>query len=534
MTGLLLPLPTHVLDVLLIFNLSLTAAVLIITFSAQQALQVQSFPLLIVLVTALRMALTAACAKLALLQGNAGTIVRILGQVVVNGNLMFTVSVFGMLVTVIFGIVCKSVKGISQAGAEFVSDVVPARQTIIDSDLNEGVINESQALNLRTTIARERSFFVKMTGAAKFILCSAVIELVIVLLTVAASIGMGVAATTSIEAPAKAYTSLALGAGTATQISLLIIALGSAHLVRKSFVLPASPDRSAEPQVPERERIRVAAEEVPPSLKPQVKFESILIPAKGAAMVESKFVDRELAEIDNAADTDINSERNESTTAESTGHSDTSQNSGINKTTDDSARWTWRQVRDNNCYESIADLIRSKSTDHIKTVLMAAENIAELPVTVPVNIALCLARKERRCLLVDLDSARDAVAKVFEVDGKGPEGKHGTLGRPSCISNLSILPASDFGKCEKEGDRSKLKDTLTLAKATYDHIILYAPHVQSLIQSQEVANSMDTAILFGRATDEAENPYLSDLHKLLITSGREVIKPADIFGGTVQ
>ncbi|MHC4498200.1 MAG: FHIPEP family type III secretion protein, partial [Planctomycetota bacterium] len=73
--GLFFPLRAHVLDVFLVFGTSLTAAVLVIALSAQGALQVQSFPLLIVLVTTLRMALCVACAKLILLHGNAGTIV---------------------------------------------------------------------------------------------------------------------------------------------------------------------------------------------------------------------------------------------------------------------------------------------------------------------------------------------------------------------------------------------------------------------------------------------------------------------------
>ncbi|MHC4616152.1 MAG: FHIPEP family type III secretion protein [Planctomycetota bacterium] len=535
LTGLLLPLPTQVLDVLLIFNLSLTAAVLIIAFSAQEALQVQSFPFLIVVVTALRLALTAACAKLALLQGNAGTIVRILAQVAVNGNLMFTVSVFSLLVAVIFGIVCKAVKGISQAGEEFVSDVVPIRRTVVDSDLKEGVISEGQALSLRTTIAREQSFFLKMTGAAKFVLCSAVIELVIVLLSVAGSIGVAVATSTSAEAPANAYTTSALGAGAVTQISLLIVALASAHLVRRSLVPPAAGDRSAESQVLEAGRIKVASEEMlPPRKPPQLQFESILIPAEGALMVESKFVDSTLAEIESAAGADITFEHNQHTTSKGATPSDAPGKSCTDKTADDFSWWTWRQVRDNNCYESIADLIRSKSTDNIKTVFMAAQTVAELPVTIPINIALCLARKEQRCLLVDLDSERDAVARVFQIDGKGPENERGRPGKPTCISNLSIWPASDFGKCEKEREWSKLKDIITLAKAEYDHIIFYAPQTQSLVQPAKAANSMDAAILFGHSANEAENPSLGDLHRLVTASGCEIIRPAHILGEGLQ
>ena len=60
--GFFSPLPTRVLDVLLIFSISLTAAVMVITFAARPASDVSGFALLIVIAAMLRIALSVASA----------------------------------------------------------------------------------------------------------------------------------------------------------------------------------------------------------------------------------------------------------------------------------------------------------------------------------------------------------------------------------------------------------------------------------------------------------------------------------------
>ena len=73
--GLLFPASAHILDVLLIFSISLTASVLMITFSAKSASQVLGFPLVIVLTTMLHMALSIASARITISHGDAGIII---------------------------------------------------------------------------------------------------------------------------------------------------------------------------------------------------------------------------------------------------------------------------------------------------------------------------------------------------------------------------------------------------------------------------------------------------------------------------
>ena len=69
---LLIKLPTPLLDMLLACSISLSVAVLIITLSSREALELSTFPSLLLFVTLFRLSLNVASTKLILLQGNAG------------------------------------------------------------------------------------------------------------------------------------------------------------------------------------------------------------------------------------------------------------------------------------------------------------------------------------------------------------------------------------------------------------------------------------------------------------------------------
>jgi len=53
-----------------------------------------------------------------------------------------------------------------------------------------------------------------------------------------------------------------------------------------------------------------------------------------------------------------------------------------------------------------------------KSILFAAAGLNCLPITIPVNAAIQLAEQKKRCLLIDLDLKRDAVAKAFDIVDK--------------------------------------------------------------------------------------------------------------------
>src|SRR6056297_2365175 len=72
---LIIPLPTFILDILLSCSIAFAVSVLIITLSAKNALELSTFPSLLLFVTLFRLSLNVASTGLILLQADAGKII---------------------------------------------------------------------------------------------------------------------------------------------------------------------------------------------------------------------------------------------------------------------------------------------------------------------------------------------------------------------------------------------------------------------------------------------------------------------------
>ena len=102
----------------------------------------------------------------------------------------------------------------------------------------------------------------------------------------------------------------------------------------------------------------------------------------------------------------------------------------------------------------------------------------------PVNVAMRLAQKGLKCLLIDLDLQRDAISKVFDIDSdKAGNRAHtdvlsGEI--PSCVRNLWVWPASNFGKTDGCQSAINIKELIANLESRYDHLIIYAPNIKLL------------------------------------------------------
>lgn len=445
--GLLFPQSARVLDVLLIFSLSLTAAVLIITFSARTALQVHGFALLVVSAAMLRMTLSVASAKLIFLQGQAGVVISRFGDAFVRNNCVLAVLIFGAMVPVSFVIICKAVRSIARNAA----------------------LTRERDLDLKNMTAREAGFFVAMTGAARFMLCSAVVELFIIVVNLAASITVGMTAPEASGLSIKVYLTLAVGAAMCTQIPAVLTAVASAYLVRKSSVY--RPEDSS-----------------------------------GIVPVPSYDAKRDIAAKQRVITEDLE-------------WFDESQCLGSDNGEDDLSLCIWEEIKDSDAYEAIAGLIESKADTQAKTILMAAESAQELGVTVPVNVAIRLAQKGKKTLLIDLDCRRNAVSKVFDIDTGGTQ----TQAAETCIDNLWVWPGRDT---------KDIKQVITSLESRYDCLVVYAPNIGASADWDKIAGSINAAMLFSKKT-EFEASAITDFHKLLLSYGCEIFKPEEILAEAV-
>jgi hypothetical protein len=148
------------------------------------------------------------------------------------------------------------------------------------------------------------------------------------------------------------------------------------------------------------------------------------------------------------------------------------------------------------CESKLLSCLESLGGDS-KTVLLAAAGLDCLPVTVPIRIAILSSEKNKRCLLIDLDTKRDAVWKSF-----GPSSPSGmsAFAAPSGIRNLSIVPAHYF-------EQNKQMNIASIARniqKQYDLILINAPYLDGHPDRKMIASSARYAFVFANEPAQAD------------------------------
>ncbi len=230
---LIIPLPTPLLDMLLACSISMAIAVLVITLSSRESLELSTFPSMLLFATLFRLSLNVASTRLILLQGDAGRIIQTFGQFVAGGSLVVGLVIFLILVIIQFIVITKGAERISEVAARFTLDAMPGKQMAIDADLNAGMITETQANERRTKIVKESEFYGAMDGASKFIRGDAKAGLIITAVNLIGGIAMGLTRGMTISDAIATYSVLSIGDGLVSQIPSVIISISSGFLVTK-------------------------------------------------------------------------------------------------------------------------------------------------------------------------------------------------------------------------------------------------------------------------------------------------------------
>jgi len=230
---LLIPLPTPLLDMLIAASISLAIAVLVVTLSSKEALELSTFPSLLLFVTLFRLSLNVASTRLILLNGNAGKIIETFGNFVAGGSFVVGLVIFLILVVIQFIVITKGSERISEVSARFTLDAMPGKQMAIDADLNAGMITEVQANQRREKIVKESEFYGAMDGASKFIRGDAKAGIIITAINVIGGIAMGYSRGLPIAGAIRTYSILSIGDGLVSQIPSMIISISSGFLVTK-------------------------------------------------------------------------------------------------------------------------------------------------------------------------------------------------------------------------------------------------------------------------------------------------------------
>jgi flagellar biosynthesis protein FlhA len=236
---LLIPLPTFLLDLLLSISIAVAVITMVIVLSAREAIDLSTFPSLLLFVTLFRLSLNVASTRLILLNGDAGQIIQTFGHFVLGGGQAMQALVIGLVIFVIlaiiqFVVITKGAERISEVAARFNLDAMPGKQMSIDADLNAGIIGEEEARARRSKIVRESEFYGAMDGASKFVRGDAIAALVIVVVNLIGGILVGLSKGMTLVQSVQTYSVLAVGDGLVTQIPALIISTASGFLISKT------------------------------------------------------------------------------------------------------------------------------------------------------------------------------------------------------------------------------------------------------------------------------------------------------------
>lgn len=232
---LFIPIPSALLDLLLLINFSWALTILLLTFYTDKPLSFSTFPALLLISTLFRLALNISATRLILSDGDAGKVIRAMGQYVIHGNYVMGLVVFLILIIVQFIVVTNGSQRVAEVAARFTLDSMPGKQMSIDADLNMGSISQNEARLRRSQIEKEANFYGAMDGASKFVKGDAIAGILIILVDIIGGFAIGIIQKgLGFSESIQTYTLLTVGDGLVTQIPALIISTATGIIVTRA------------------------------------------------------------------------------------------------------------------------------------------------------------------------------------------------------------------------------------------------------------------------------------------------------------
>jgi len=236
----LIPLPTPVLDFLLVANITLSAVVLLTVMYMNGPLEFSSFPSLLLSMTLLRLVLNTATTRLILTTADgttaaAGRVIEEFSGFVAAGSIAVGVIIFVIITVIQFVVITKGATRIAEVAARFTLDAMPGKQMAIDADLSAGMIDEGEARRRRENITREADFYGAMDGSSKFVRGDAIAGIIITLVNILGGIYVGmVEKNLDLMQCLEVFTKLTIGDGLVTQVPAFLVSIAAGMIVTRS------------------------------------------------------------------------------------------------------------------------------------------------------------------------------------------------------------------------------------------------------------------------------------------------------------
>jgi flagellar biosynthesis protein FlhA len=236
---LIIPLPPALLDVLLAFDIMFATAVLVVSLSIQNPLELAAFPSLLLVTTLFRLSLDVSATRLILTQGDqpggVGAVIPAFGAFVMRGDVAVGLLLFVILIVVQLVVVTNGAQRVAEVAARFTLDAMPGKQMAIDADLHTGLIDAAQARVRRKAVQAEADFYGAMDGAGKFVRGDAIAAIVIVIVNVFAGMAIGIFSKHLDAASAiQTYPLLSIGNALATTLPAFLLSTAMGIMVTRA------------------------------------------------------------------------------------------------------------------------------------------------------------------------------------------------------------------------------------------------------------------------------------------------------------
>lgn len=242
---LIIPMPSELLDFLLVVNIASAIIILIISIYIAEPLEFSVFPTMLLVCTLFRLALDISSTRMILLYGDkksptgapigAGHLIPAFAEVVVGGNLIIGFLMFILLIIVQLMVITSGAERIAQVAARFTLDAMPGKQMAIDADLHSGLIDAEGAKKKRRAVEKESDFYGAMDGAGKFVKGDAMASVVIMVINIIGGLLVGIIMKHMKAGDAlNTYAILTIGSGLTTTVPAFLLSTSMGMVVSRA------------------------------------------------------------------------------------------------------------------------------------------------------------------------------------------------------------------------------------------------------------------------------------------------------------
>lgn len=232
----LLPLPSLILDVLLVGNMVLAFLLILLAVGTHERHQLSVFPTFLLAMTLGRLALNVASTRLILTQGAnfGGVLVRAFGVFVMGGSYAVGLILFAVLVTIQYMVVGKGSERVAEVAARFRLDSLPMKQMGIETRVSQGALTLEGAEVERKLLQQESDFYGAMDGASKFVKGETVAGMMITGINLVGGILLGLSRGENFSQVAESYALLTVGDGLVGLVPSMMLATAAGLVITRT------------------------------------------------------------------------------------------------------------------------------------------------------------------------------------------------------------------------------------------------------------------------------------------------------------